>query len=428
MFNQKFEPEEGKIIHGAGQDLQSFKEYSDAVENYKPAIYMTYVKINEIEKWSNKIFLEIKDMPIKFLQIGFHLRKKEDRGVYVSQCAEILRGTYDTELRLFCEILKKMSIPTFLRIGYEFNELNKYNHTEFIASWRYLTNKLKEFKIDNVATVWCSCPAMSKNINEIMAFYPGDEHVDWFGIDILGAKNFKNDKLTEEFIREAEEHKKPVMIGECSAIRTNFSNEENAWNSWFALFFEWLYKHPIIKAFCYINWDWCTHGEKWKEWGNSRIQTNENLRKRYVEELSKSIFIHNDKEYYQTNKPKKILYENQDKILKKILDLLRNDIPQNAEAILFGSLAESKFGKYVKKHNNHEGSDIDIIVFIDKKNIPPHWKYLNVSKGWWDLHRGTKIEINETIHKTDILVVKNGFEEIARQRIIDKEWKTIKIR
>ncbi|MBU2442266.1 MAG: hypothetical protein KKA43_08080 [Nanoarchaeota archaeon] len=52
---------------------------------------------------------------------------------------------------------------------------------------------------------------------------------------------------------------------------------------------------------------------------------------------------------------------------------------------------------------------------------------MNVSKGWWDLYRGIKIEINGIIHKTDILIVKDGFEEIAKQRIKDKRWKTIKI-
>lgn len=128
-----------------------------------------------------------------------------------------------------------------------------------------------------------------------------------------------------------------------------------------------------------------------------------------------------------SEKPEKILYKNQDEILQKVINLLKKDIPQNSEAIIFGSLAESKFGKYTENYKGHEGSDIDVIIFIDRKEIPLHWKYLNVSKGWWDLYRGIKIEINGTIHKTDILIVKEGFEEIARQRIKDKRWKTIKI-
>lgn len=429
MFYQKFEPKEGRIIHGAGQDLQSFKEYSDAVEGCKPAIYMTYVRINEIEKWSKKILSETDEVSPAFLQIGFNLRKKSEDGVYESQCTEIVVGNYDNEIKSFCETLKKLSIPTFLRIGYEFNELNKYTPDIFVNAWKYITNKLREFDVNNVATVWCSCPAMSKNIGEIMVFYPGDEYVDWFGIDLFGAKHFKNnaDKLTEEFIQEAEFHNKPVMVGECSAARTDFSDGEKAWNDWFAPFFEWLYGHSIVKSFCYINWNWKTQRDKWKDWGDCRIQINENLRKKYIKELNKNIFIHDGINNKNSHKPEKILYENQEVILKTIIDLLKKDIPNDSEAILFGSLVESKFGKYTNNYNGLKGSDIDVIVFIDKERIPKHWKFLNVSGGWWELYRGIDIKINETIHKTDILVVKEGFEKIAKQRIKDKQLKIIKM-
>ncbi len=429
MFNRKFEPEEKKIIHGAGQDLQSFKEYSDAVGKCKPAIYMTYVKINEIEKWSQRILSEIDEVSIQFLQIGLHLRKKYDDNIYESQCAEIANGDYDHEINFFCETLKKISIPTFLRIGYEFNEPNKYDSISFVSAWKHIVGKLREFNVNNVATVWCSCPAFSKNIDEIMDFYPGDELVDWFGIDLFGVNNFKNSNniLTEEFIRKAEFHHKPVMVGECSAIRTNFSDDLKAWDNWFAPFFEWLYQHPIVKAFCYINWNWEKQKDKWKEWGDCRIQINENLRKRYVQELNKDLFVNCNSDPPKNIKPEKILYDNQEAIQEKIISLLQKDIPLNSEAIIFGSLAELKFGRYTEKYNGHEGSDIDVIIFIKNELIPKHWKFLNVSKGWWDLYRGIKIEINGFIHKTDILVVKTGFENFARQRIIDNHWKTIKI-
>lgn len=128
-----------------------------------------------------------------------------------------------------------------------------------------------------------------------------------------------------------------------------------------------------------------------------------------------------------SSKPRKILYPDQEKVLRRIVRLLKKDIPRNSEAILFGSLAESKFGRYTESYNGHEGSDIDIIMFVDKGQIPKHWKYLNVSKGWWDLFRGIKIEIAGITHKTELLIVKEGFEEFAKQRIREKQWKTIKI-
>ena len=118
-------------------------------------------------------------------------------------------------------------------------------------------------------------------------------------------------------------------------------------------------------------------------------------------------------------KPDKIIYDNQNEILSKILEVLRKEL--NSEAYIFGSLARKEFGKYVEKYDGHDGSDIDVVFFGDKGK----WKYLNVSKGWWDLYRGPKIEINGTIHKVDLVIVKKGCEQKAREKI--KEWKVIKI-
>ncbi len=129
----------------------------------------------------------------------------------------------------------------------------------------------------------------------------------------------------------------------------------------------------------------------------------------------------------EQKKPKKKIYRNQKEILDKIINLLKKDLPANSEAYIFGSLANAKFGKYIKRYNTHDGSDIDVIVFIKKENIPSHWKPLNVSKGWWDLYRGIKININNTLHKTDLLIVKENQRELAKKRIKEKKWKLIKI-
>ncbi len=133
------------------------------------------------------------------------------------------------------------------------------------------------------------------------------------------------------------------------------------------------------------------------------------------------------KDTKQNKKPEKRIYDNQEDIIETILEKLRKDLPSNSEAYIFGSVAEKKFGKYVKEYKGHKGSDIDVIVFCSLDAIPSHWKYLNVSKGWWNLYRGIKIKINGTLHKTDILLVKEGFEGVARTRIKEKSWIVIKI-
>ena len=84
------------------------------------------------------------------------------------------------------------------------------------------------------------------------------------------------------------------MIGESSPARTGVDKGKESWDEWFKPYFKWIKSHSIIKAFCYINWDW---GKDWKqpEWLNGRIEENEEVRKRYVKELSKPIYLHNNR-------------------------------------------------------------------------------------------------------------------------------------
>ena len=88
---------------------------------------------------------------------------------------------------------------------------------------------------------------------------------------------------------------------------------------------------------------------------------------------------------------------------------------------------ERKFGKYCKNFGSHEGSDIDVVVMIPRERIPSYWKYLNTEKDWWFLYRGGKINIKGTIHKVDLIIVKEGKEEYARNRIKSQNWKVERI-
>ncbi len=291
-FNQKFEPKGNKIIHGAGQSIDTFKRYWDAVGDYKPAIYMTYVRINNIKEWSKKLKAELKHFPNLMVQIGLNFKIKKGG----SKCLEVSKGKYDKEIKNLCKTIKEIKNNVFIRIGYEFNENNKYQPEDYIKAWRYLINKFKENKVYNVASVWCACTSFSENINELMDYYPGDNYVDWFGEDIFGTRHFIKGRVKnvrEAFFKEAKKHKKPIMIGESSASKVGVLDGEKSWNNWFKPYFKLIKDNPLIKAFCYINWDWEID---WKtpEWGNCRIEENEIVNKFYVKELSKSIYIHNN--------------------------------------------------------------------------------------------------------------------------------------
>jgi len=289
-FNQKFEPEGNKIIHGAGQSPEQFKKYCKAVEDCKPSIYMLYVRINEIKE---KIDHKIKEIPFSnlLLQIGLNLKIRNNGEV----TEEVFEGKLDSEILYLIKAIKKYKNPVFLRIGYEFNNPHhNYSPEKFILAWKYLVDFFRKNKVKNVAFVWDACTAFNRNIKEVMIFYPGDNYVDWFGDNLFSSRCFtelNNPKIiTKDFLKKSIEHKKPLMIGECSPARTGVDKGIESWNEWFKPFFLWIEKHPNIKAFCYINWDW---GKDWKmpEWLNGRIEENEEVRVRYVRELKNPKYI-----------------------------------------------------------------------------------------------------------------------------------------
>jgi len=290
-FNQKFEPKGNKIIHGAGQSPEQFKKYWDAVEDFKPLIYMTHNRIDELkEKFENKIkdMLEISDnlMP----QIGLNLKSRTKGAI----CKEVADGEYDSEIIFLIKVLKRLKNSSFIRIGYEFDKSGKYNPKEFVEAWKHIVDLIRKNNTNNIATVWCACPY--NGTAPVEPYYPGNNYVDWFGIDVFSVRHFKDNQYApvENFLKLAEKHKKPIMIGESSPARTGVDKGKESWDEWFKPYFKWIKSHSIIKAFCYINWDW---GKDWKqpEWLNGRIEENEEVRKRYVKELSKPIYLHNNR-------------------------------------------------------------------------------------------------------------------------------------
>lgn len=289
-FNQKFEPEDGKVLHGAGQSPEACLKYFKAVGEFKPVIYMAYIRINEIQEKLHQKIIELKEIDQRLmLQLGLNLKAKN----IGSQCKEVIEGKYDAELtKLFNEI-KTFKNPVFLRIGYEFNNpTHDYKPEEFIGAWKYIVNLFREQDCSNVAFVWDACTAFNRDIKEIMKYYPGDEYVDWFGNNLFGVQHFKDnqDKVNEDFYQESLKHKKPFMIGESSAIKTGTIKGEDSWKAWFEPYFNWIKSHSNVKAFCYINWDWAVD---WKtpEWGNCRIEENEFIKHAYSKEMADKRYV-----------------------------------------------------------------------------------------------------------------------------------------
>lgn len=291
-YKQRFEPKGNKIIHGAGQSPETFSNYWNAVEIYKPAIYMTYAKIPKIQDWIKKIKAESKKFPNLILQIGLKLLDIDGK----DKTSDVLAEEYDKDLDDFFKTIKELGNPSFIRIGYEFDKMGKYNPENFVKAWRYIVDRFRKEKIENIATVWCACPF--NGTEPVEKYYPGDDYVDWFGIDVFFARHLTGKyKPVEDFLELAVKHKKPVMVGETTAAEVGVLDGEKSWENWFAPFFKWIKNNEQIKGFCYINWDWIKD-KTWGSpgtWGNCRIEENEIVRRKFIEELKNPRYIHNQK-------------------------------------------------------------------------------------------------------------------------------------
>lgn len=87
---------------------------------------------------------------------------------------------------------KALGRPAFVRIGYEFNgRWNGYVPETYIPAWRRVVAAMRAHRLDDVAAVWCYASDI-RNLPDLMDWYPGDEWVDWWSIDLLAASGRTN--------------------------------------------------------------------------------------------------------------------------------------------------------------------------------------------------------------------------------------------
>lgn len=295
-FGAKFEPKGNYILHGAGQAnngvFETFDKYVAAVEK-TPAVSMGYTTVHhKFVDWCLSAQKHIASYEEKneliMLQIGVHFNRDENPDeTYYDKVAD---GTLDTEFKSLIKSFKALKVPIYCRPGFEFNgEWNGYTDANiFVKAFRHFKELVDECGATNIALLWCMNPdAREKNF---MKYYPGDEYVDWFAIDIFRIGSCE-DQTTTDFLEQANAHKKPVMITETTPYTYNVV-EGNGWNEWFVKYFNFVRSNPVIKGTCYINWRW-TDFPQWSNWGDARLEeSTNNILLKYQAEISDPVYLH----------------------------------------------------------------------------------------------------------------------------------------
>ena len=294
------------VLHGAGQGEENttFLEYSEVVGKSKPVVYMAYVSlsktVDELYKKGKYMRYQLKSVPADVcVQLGVSFNGKTSNGEKVDSLTAL--GLYDMRIDTIISIMKSFNRPLYVRIGFECEgKWNGYRPEYYKTVFKKITEKMRQADV-NAATIWCAAGGSAGFIpmNQLLSYYPGDEWVDWWGIDVFSANEFTNPSLAT-FFNTAKEHKKPVMIGETTPRYVGVKEGEKSWEKWYRPFFDMIYNYPQIKAFCYINWDWAYWGEKyghkdWVKWGDCRIEQDDYVMEQYVKELKCDLFIHSTK-------------------------------------------------------------------------------------------------------------------------------------
>jgi hypothetical protein len=107
------------------------------------------------------------------------------------QLSDVIAGTYDSYIREFALAARKWGHPFFLRFNWEMNGnwfpwsegVNGNQPGEFVAAWRHVHDIFTAVGATNATWVWCPNVDPEGALHDLGSLYPGDEYVDWTGLD-----------------------------------------------------------------------------------------------------------------------------------------------------------------------------------------------------------------------------------------------------
>ncbi len=107
------------------------------------------------------------------------------------QLSDVIAGTYDGYIREFATAAKSWGHPYFLRFNWEMNGnwfswsegVNGNQTGEYVAAWRHVHDVFTSVGATNATWVWCPNIDPTDKLQSLATLYPGDDYVDWTGLD-----------------------------------------------------------------------------------------------------------------------------------------------------------------------------------------------------------------------------------------------------
>lgn len=336
------EPPDGRVYHGTSpstRDVDAYiaalgdPELYPAVEGMHSAVPGT--RPQYLERTTRE-FLERVRAAGRIPHLSFSMSIGDGQPV---DDVIALSDTYDDLIWAVGRVIRDFGDPVFVRIGFEFNgSWNGYHPGIYPKAFRKFVDLLRAEGADNFATIWCYEPNGPGDFDAVGSdgqplWYPGDDYVDWFGIDLFQHTQFVSNAdsqsarlatgsdraqvrpggrtgsrasetpydRTVRFLEMARQHGKPVYLSELAGVDAHltpdsedpdFADGKADWALWFEPFFAFLAEHPEIKGFNYMSQDY--RGTRYEAigWGNARIQTNSYVKEQWINALRDERFLH----------------------------------------------------------------------------------------------------------------------------------------
>lgn len=177
---------------------------------------------------------------------------------------EILAGKHDAYIETFAQAVKDIDGPVFVRFAHEMNGNwypwagTKVGKSKFIEVCKYMHGKFEKMGAKNVRWVFAiNSEDIPKDNNEFETYYPGDEYVDYIGIDGYNWGDTKSwsswtgfqDIFGGAYERIKKMSGKPVMITEFSSAQGGKKAQ------WISEAMRSIKKMERVKAFIVFNVD-----------------------------------------------------------------------------------------------------------------------------------------------------------------------------
>lgn len=177
------------------------------------------------------------------------------------EMSKILDGEFDGYIDQFAQGIKDLGLPLVIRLDQEMNadyypwsDTMSYNQRgEYVQMWRYVVDRFRAVGADQYV-IWHWTPNRVDDIpqKQIASFYPGDDYVDWVGVDGYWRNKSKDYDFDVTFGRTLGLLRaltnKPVFLGEVGATETDDHKVP-----WINSFFAEMPKHPEIIGFAWFN-------------------------------------------------------------------------------------------------------------------------------------------------------------------------------